>query len=212
METTGSSLNVLYCEEHSEAAISPANNLASPFLYRLQSLKILAWTFCQESLSYSPMTEKSSPQELIERCELLLSEATLAGRYLYRAFKGPAEALKGGRAPQTLNLSAQLPFFEECLELLDSAVLALEEPLQELNERLQEIAAELTHSEFVEEAQRELAKLAAEGEFWQAFLDKADALSSKFSLICKEERLSSATSALVQEVWQEVERIALAKT
>ena len=157
------------------------------------------------------MTPQSSPQELIEHCSLLLSEAKVAGRYLYLAFKSPAEALKSGRAPQSLNLAQQLSFFEECLELLDSAIIALEEPLHELNKKLADIAAEITHSEFLEEAQAELKKLEAEGEFWQSFLDKADALSSKFSLICKEERLNPAISVLLQDLWKEVEGLALAK-
>lgn len=157
------------------------------------------------------MTESPSPEELVAQTELLLHEAKTAGLYLYFAFKGPAEALKSGRAPQGLNLAEQSSFFEECLELLDSAVIALEANIENLRAALEAMTSELTNSEFIEAARAELTQLQGQCEFWQDFLDKGDALVSKFSLICREERLSTATGALVQELWQEVERMASAK-
>lgn len=142
--------------------------------------------------------------ELLLQISMLCQECVFSGRMLYAALAKPMEALKSGRAPRALNLTAML-------EESDGSDVALRESHGELKllaPDLESYAKELGDAELLSQ----VPAFQQECRFWESFLERSNILRNKLKLISELEKLSPLGRAPIQDAWDEVKMLAEPRT
>lgn len=138
--------------------------------------------------------------ELANQITMLCRECAFSGRLLYSALAKPMEALKSGRAPRALNLSALLDESEASAEALRES----HGELKALAPQLEDYAKELNDPALL----AQVPAFRLECGFWENFLERSRILSNKLKLIAELEKLSPLGRAPIQDAWEEVQMLA----
>ncbi|HEX5034663.1 MAG TPA: hypothetical protein VFW62_09300 [bacterium] len=138
--------------------------------------------------------------ELANQIAMLCQECAFSGRLLYAALAKPMEALKSGRAPRALNLSALLEDSETSAQALRES----HTELKSLAPQLEAYAKQLGDPALLDQVPAFLQECG----FWESFLERSRILSNKLKLIADLEKLSPLGRAPIQDAWDEVQMLA----
>lgn len=134
--------------------------------------------------------------ELALQISMLCQECSFSGRMLYAALEKPMEALKSGRAPRALNLTAMLEDSASSVEALSES----HGELKALAPDFENYAHELKDAELL----AQVPAFQQECRFWESFLERSHLLRNKLKLIAELEKLSPLGRAPIQDAWDEV--------
>lgn len=131
----------------------------------------------------------------------------MSGRWLYGELSTLMDLLKSGRSPRSLDLGSKLEAAESLLMVLDQVLTEWGGYLPELKQRVTQLVGENPGD--AAPLEKSLPEIEREFAFWLAFGDRSRALLKKFRLIAEEEKLSSLGRAPLQDVWEDISRMAI---
>jgi len=146
-------------------------------------------------------------EQIVDQITLDNHEAAMSGRWLFGELSSLMDLLKSGRSPRSLDLGYKLEPAENWLLVLDQILTEWSAYLPALKEKVAMLIGE--HPGEAAPLEKSIPEIEREFAFWLAFGERSRALLKKLRLISDEEKLSSLGRAPLQDVWEDISRMAI---
>jgi len=136
------------------------------------------------------MTHPESIEVLTEELVFLFQELSITAGLLLQALRPSIQGLLGGRSPQGLKLEDHLEIPTEYLNSMKG-----------IQKEIQKDLKNFPIPEFRDKTEQEY-------DFWTQYLETAEGLLKKLSLLALESKITSLGKMPIEDAWRDLERMA----